>query len=290
MVSIGGVINGGFRLFREQPIALAVWWAVGTAFAALTTLIWLQVQDPSIYGSPADYFRQIVEVYAAYYLLAIIVTLINSTAAFRAVMRPAERRFAFLRIGMDELRVFGIGALWTVVAFIFYMLLIAFGIVLAQLLYANGAGVTGWGMIPALLFLLSPIYSLMIWLHVRLSPALALTVYRRSFVIGEAWRVTRGQFWRLFGAYLPLLLLIFIVWVASAVFAAGAYWSAILNGTSPALALESMRGVGPLTIVGWFFSGVVSVLFYALWAGSVGTATNQLIGNDGRVDYADTFA
>ena len=289
MVSIGSVIGGGFRLFREQPVTLAIWWALQTAYAAAGTLLMLPMQRSALLQSSNTYMTTMLLAVVPFYLLFFIVGLLQSTAAFRAVMRPDERKAGFLRVGIDELRVLGIGALWSIAVLIFYFLMIAFGIVLGRMIYADGYGVQGPGMIPLLLLLLAPIYSLMIWLHVRLSPALPLIVLRRSFAIGEAWTATKGEFWRLFAGYLVIVLILLAAYLATLAIVAGPYWAAMIRGASPAMAAEAVAGIGPLTITGWFINGAMSVFAYALWAGSVGTATQQLIGAEGGIDYAETF-
>lgn len=286
MISIGSVIGGGFRLFREQPVALLIWWGVTTVFSAGTGLLTMQAIWSVGPMSPATLFLQIL---LPSYLLSIVVGVVLSAAAFRAVMRPAERRFGFLRVGMDELRVLGMGALWFLAFLLFYFLMMAFGIVLGGMLYADGNGVSTLGMIPALLLLLAPIYSLMIWLHVRLSPVLPLILLRRSFTIGEAWQSTKGEFWRLFAGYLVIVLIMVAAYIVANLVVAGPYWGALLRGASPIVAADAMYGIGPLTIIGWLVNGAVSTLGYAVWAGSVGTATQELIGLHDGVDYAETF-
>ncbi|MCW5725399.1 MAG: hypothetical protein KIS81_10660 [Maricaulaceae bacterium] len=41
----------------------------------------------------------------------------------------------------------------------------------------------------------------LIWLSVRLSPAMALSLRLRAFRVAEAWKGTRGLFWPLFGGF-----------------------------------------------------------------------------------------
>lgn len=288
MVSIGGVIGGAFRLFRDSPVALLIWWAIATGFAAASTFALGAFQQPEAVRMPGA-MGSAIAMLLLFYLVMILVSVVQSAAAFRAVMRPDEGMAGFLRVGMDELRVFGMGALWVIALIVWYFLLAAFGVVIFRLILSGGPGIGPLGLVAIMLLLLSPIYGLAIWLHVRLSPALALTIRHRSFVIGEAWRITRGQFWRLFAAYAVIWLLIIAIYVALAVLLTGNYWAALLRGVSPAVAAMGAAEIGPLTIVGWFVNGAVSASIYAFWAGSVGTATQQLIHDDGQ-NYADTFA
>lgn len=288
MVSIGAVIGGGFRLFREQPVALAIWWGLATIVAAVLTLLTLSLQPRG--ALTANFWLMVVQVHLPFYLLSIVYGVAISAAAFRAVMRPDAHKAGFLRVGMDEARVFAMGALWFLAVVIGYLLMVALGVVLGRMIYAEGYGPSGLGMILLLLVLLAPVYGAMTWLHVRLSPVPPLLLLRRAFAVGEAWRVTKGQFWPLFAGYLVILLIVLAAYLAAAAIVAGPYWGALARGASLDGATGAMAGIGPLTVAGWFVNGAVSVLSYALWAGSVGTATYQLIGAEGMVDYAETFA
>jgi hypothetical protein len=130
----------------------------------------------------------------------------------------------------------------------------------------------------------------MIWLHVRLSPVLPLIVLRRRFAIGEAWRMTKGEVWPLLGGYAAIMLIGLVATIAAYAVAVGPYLGALARGASSNMATEAIAGIGPLTVIGWIVNGVVVAIIYAMWAGSVGTATYQLIGAEGGgVNYAETF-
>jgi hypothetical protein len=46
----------------------------------------------------------------------------------------------------------------------------------------------------------------MIFVSVRLAPAAATSIARKRFAFFEAWKVTRGRFWALFGSFFVLML------------------------------------------------------------------------------------
>ena len=290
MISIGSVIAGAFRLFREQPVALLIWWALATMVAAATGLAILQVMSPSAAPpTPEAAIFSLLAVFLPVYLFGILISVVQSAAAFRAVMRPYESMAGFLRVGMDELRVLGMGALWTIALLIFYFILAAFAFIVGDMLGGMRGVGSSLGLLLILLVLLSPIWGGMIFFHVRLSPALPLTILRRTFVIGEAWRATKGQFWPLFAAYLVVTLLILALYIFVFALLSGPVWAALVSGISPTVARGAWGTFGPFMVFGWFVNGALSTVVYALWAGSVGTATQQLIHDQGA-DYAETFA
>jgi hypothetical protein len=81
-------------------------------------------------------------------------------------------------------------------------------------------------------------YAILIYFAVRLAPASAITVARRQFAFFDAWTVTKGRFWALFGAFFIVFLIalaieIVIGIVVFSVAMAGA-WSTLMSaGPSP---------------------------------------------------------
>ena len=290
MVSVGAVIAGGFRLFREQRVALLIWMAVALALSASTSLFFIAGVNPRMEGlrTGARSSFEMIGWLLPFYALTAIVVLLQTAAAFRAVMRPNERAAGFFRLGMDELRLLGLGFVWLVVALILYFLLVMVAFSVAAML-AGALGPPGPGILFTLAIILLPIYGLMIYLHVRLSPAIPLTLLRRQIVIGEAWRLTKGQFWPLFAAYLVIMLMLIVGYLLLLAVIWGPYLGTLVSGASGvAAAAAQVQVFGPMMVVGWVAGAAFSAASYALWAGSVGTATLELLGTN-RPDYAATF-
>jgi len=81
-------------------------------------------------------------------------------------------------------------------------------------------------------------YAILIYFAVRLAPAAAITVARRQFAFFEAWTVTKGRFWALFGAFLIVFLIalaveIVIGIVVFAVALSGAWSAFMAAGPTP---------------------------------------------------------
>lgn len=62
-------------------------------------------------------------------------------------------------------------------------------------------------------------YGAMIYFAVRFAPGAATSIARRRFAFFDAWKVTRGRFWALFGSYFLLFLLHFIAGIVLSIVA-----------------------------------------------------------------------
>lgn len=222
MVTVGGIINGGIGLVRERPLAILVWGllymvaVMGMMATVFVPFIQLTMANAAQPGSidPTRMFGLMAEMYLLDFVMLILFTVLLA-AALRAALRPAERAFASIRLGMDELRLVGLALLLTLAFFVMMMVVvIVMGLLMAAIGLAAGngggapsaAGFAGIGV--GMVVMMVAMYALPIFFAVRLSPAFALTMLRRKIVVGEAWRLTRGNFWVLFGGYIVLGLMV----------------------------------------------------------------------------------
>ena len=58
-----------------------------------------------------------------YYIVLMAMLLVLNNAAYRAVLRPRDSRYAYLRVGMDELRILGLGIAVFLVFFLIEILI-----------------------------------------------------------------------------------------------------------------------------------------------------------------------
>jgi len=305
MVTVGGMINGGFRLVRERPLAVLAWGAIylvatgammASVFVPFMQLMMANAANPNSVN-PGQMFGLIGEMYLINFVMLLIFTMLMS-AALRAVLRPSERSFASIRLGMDELRMIGLTLLLVIGFFVMMLVLgIVMGIVFAAIGIAAGgggtpsaAGFAGIGIGFVLMMLV--IYAAPIFFAVRLSPAYALTMLRRKIIIGEAWRLTSGNFWVMFGGYLVLglimmaayLVIVMIVFIPAMATAGGA----------PGMAMAMSQGqfggtLGVVLVIGGALMAMLAGVSIAIWAGAIGAATNGLLGTT-DVDLEETFA
>ncbi|WP_439478403.1 hypothetical protein [Brevundimonas sp.] len=210
----------GFRVVRRRPMTL-IFWAlfyglimVG-AFALLgPNLIGFvtateQLEQSGSTPSLEDFapiFQMMGLLFAVLLPLSLIASAMIYAAVSRSVLRPGESAFGYLRLGMDEVRVLAV----SVVLFIVFMVLmvVTSGIIGAVI------GMTVAAEMPALwllvvLLILAAICAF-IWLSVRLSLAIPITMAERRIAIFDSFGFTRGRFW-------PLLGMALLAWVMSIV-------------------------------------------------------------------------
>jgi len=250
--SIQDVAFTGFGVVRQHPPALFAWWLFALAFSLLMGGVFVGLAGPdfakliAISGQPTPDPAQLMALMgrlAPAYLIFVVLALgsnaILSAAMIRAVLRPRDDRFGYLRLGADELRQLGLLFLTCLVfTGVYFGVAIVVGIVVGLLL-----AVTRTGMNVLLIVLLLSVAAVMLFLAVRLSLAAPLTFDTRRINLFGSWGLTRGRFWRLFGTYLLVFALVAVVYLLSLllIFAVGA----ILNGGDPTAAWGT-PGMGSL--------------------------------------------
>ena len=217
----------GFRLPRERPGTVLVWGAVLVAGKALTTAVLATsgagegmaafARAGGAPGADPAGVAALLPGAAPGLLLSAGVGVLTATliyaALLRAVLRPTERRAAFLRVGPDELRLLlvlvgllalaGLGAVVLVVALAMLILPLA-----AAAGYALSAGT------PLVMALAVAILS---YPTVRLSLAPSATMAEARPAPFGGWPLTRGAFWPLMASSLMAAGLAAVVFVTAEV-------------------------------------------------------------------------
>ncbi len=234
--SIQDVAFTGFGVVRQHPKGLFAWWLFALAFSLLLGAVFVGLAGPdlgklmAISGQPtADptqlmaLMSRLAPAYVVFVVLVLTSNAILSAAMIRAVLRPQDDRYGYLRLGTDELRQLGLLLLTSLVfTGVYFGVAIVVGLLLAVTRAATN-------MLLIVLFL--SLAAVMLFLAVRLSLAAALTFDTRRINLFGSWGLTRGRFWRLFGTYLLVFALAAVVYLLSLllIFAVGA----ILNGGDP---------------------------------------------------------
>lgn len=297
MISVGRILEGAFGVFREHFTAVAVWAGIYLA-CNIAAIVAMQpmlgaVADPALSEDPAAAVAAMGPVWLLGFLTA-IVGVVLYTASMRSVLRPDAGGVAFLRLGMDELRTLGLLLLFVIAAFVLF-----FGASLIVGLFIGGVAAGSESI--ALTIILSilvglVVFGALIFLVIRLSLAFPLTLHRGAFAIGEAWRLSRGHFWKLFGAALVVTMIGFVLSIAINLVATGGYFADILaaagNPEASARAAERQAAaMGSFSI--WMIlqaigGAAVAAVWLALSGGSVASAARLLI-DDEFDDAEDVF-
>lgn len=300
MVTVGDIIGGGFRLVRERIASVAVWallylaMNVAVVFAMRPFMLnMMAMQAATAAGTAPDPTAMLSGMGTAFgvYALLMIGLLVLYTAALRSAVRPQESAFAYLRLGMDELRMLAIGVIFMVGFFILYILLA----LVAGVIGAVVGFIARDAIFPVAVVLIVAVMCVLVFFQVRFSLAFALTMFRGKIMIGEAWQISKGRFWTLFGAYFVLGLIVFASAMVIFTISAGPYFAELSqSGFSPAgmqaaqhHQMERQFGtVTVLTVVGWVLGAMFGALWITLGAGAAGAAAIGLLGED----FADVGA
>jgi hypothetical protein len=229
----------GFRLVRKRPAAFAAWclfyllFVIAAVAAVIATLapMFMQLAHPAaVMGSGqgsgfgdvaqvAAFVRNnlpILLVGAAVMIpLVLIWAVMMMCAIFRAVLRPDEKGFGYLRLGGDEVRMIGLHLLIFVLGLAVW--LVVGGVALAAVLAAKtGVAVPAgvWAFVGLLGLLAVLAY---VFVVVRLSLCAPQTFAERRITLFGSWRLTRGHFWGLFGMYLLVIAIVIALQIVNAV-------------------------------------------------------------------------
>lgn len=289
MISVGKILEGAFGVFREHFTAVAIW---GGIYLAGNIATWLAIQpllstagSPLLGGDPIAAVSAMTPVWVIGFLSSIMGAVLY-TASMRSVLRPDAGGFAFLRLGMDELRTIGLLLLFSLVATILFI----FAALVFGLFIGGMAGASDSMVLTTLLAL--PVglvvFGMLIYFIIRFSLAFPLTLHRGAFAIGEAWTRSRGHFWKLFGAALVITMIGIVVSIPVNMIASGGYLADIVAaaGDPEAAALAAERQAASLgsfnmsMILQSIGGAVLATIWLALSGGSAASAARLLIGDE----------
>jgi hypothetical protein len=186
----------------------------------------------------------------------------------------------------------------SLVLIILFYIGFAIAAVLVALIAASAGAVAGAGGAAAVGIVgILLVVGAFVWLEVRLSLAFPLTLLRRKIIIGESWRLSRGRFWTLFGAYLAIFVIIVVISIVGGLVTSGSYvFDMIRNAGNSAGMQQVMQAqmarqfgsITAITVIGWIVNAVLGAVVIALSGGAVATAVRELITDEDSI--AETFA
>lgn len=199
----------GFRVVRRHPMAL-VFWALfyvvvmAVAFAVVGgNLIGLtaaaeRLESAGGAPTPEDFMplmQGYMSVFAVLAPISLAASAVLYAAIVRSVLRPTETAFGYMRVGMDEVRVLVVSLALLV------LFMVAGGLATVIIGVLVGFAAAGGGAVIWILVVLATLAAIAagIWLAVRLSLAIPITVAERRLAILDSFKVTKGRFWPLLG-------------------------------------------------------------------------------------------
>ena len=271
----------GFRLTRRAPVAVLSWAAayavfigilfllVGPHFVTVLSVITEMQAQGQTEPSPEDVERlmQAYGVIIGWAMpLGLLFSAVISTAIARSVIRPEDRKFGYLRVGKDELRVLGASLL---VSLIMFAVTFA-GFMIVTVATAGAMALPALWLVVVLLSL--AIIGLLIWLSVRLSLVVPSTFAEGRIMLKPAFAMTgKKVFWPLLGmAIIAGIMAMLVGLLGSAV---AAPLSLMVGGSEQLVAMQGasvpslLSALGPMLAVSLVVQAVLSaaqiVIMYA---------------------------
>ena len=249
----------GFRIVAERPWAVAIWaglqlvvtlafelfvaYSAGPAFTRLAQLgLQPPSQDPTVM---LDLLRQVAPTYLVLLVGGLTLNAVLYAAMNRAVLRPGESRFGYLRLASDELRQLGLFAIFAGLGLAAYFSMILVAVVLIVIIGLVGG--EGLGLALGLAILLPAFIAAFVFLAVRLSLASPMTFETHRIDLPAAWRMTQGRFWPLLGTYFIAFALSVVVIVLTFAIALAAV--AVAGGGIGALGSEMQTNLSSIAAV-----------------------------------------
>ena len=197
----------GFRMVRRHPLAVVFWTALYLlAFAAFfgvfgASLASMLASTETLQGTeptPADLeglSQTYLSLFALVAPLGLLLGAVLNAAVARAVVRPQDRSFGYLRLGMDELRVLAVTLVMAIIIGVGTMVLFTVVGICVGLAAAVNVGLA-W--LTGIVLGLGAVVAV-VWIMVRLSLAVPITVAERRISLFDSFGLTRGHSLSLLG-------------------------------------------------------------------------------------------
>ena len=256
----------GFRMTRRKPLVVLAWAA---CYFAMLVALGLVVAfafggtvraDLALLARTND-LRELIDIVARrkgtllpLIALAVALQSVIAVAIMRAVLRPADRRLAYLRIGPEEGRQFIVALVGWIVALVVTALPSAVLVLIGAGLISLGAVETNrWVEVLGAI----AVAGLSIWAGVRLS-LLSITTFAEGKIdLRRTWALTDHHFWHLLGMYALAFVITFAVSVAQTVVA-----GLILgfSGGATNIVMLALSGLANLLLAPFFFTVQMVIL------------------------------
>lgn len=281
----------GFRLARRKPMTLLIW----ALLYLLFTVAIFALAGGSIVGlmNAANELEGVVNptpddmapFMTAYFgllawlgPLALAFSAVMYTAVNRAVLRPQEKGFGHVRLGMDEVRVGVVMVVLTILGAILGFLVAVTAALVVGL--AQAALGDAGGLVAVLAFI--GMVVLFVWLCLRFSLALSITFAERRFAIFDSWKVTKGRTLGLLGMALIAFVMVIVVQILATLVALPLVLA--VGGFGQLAQIDSMgldqilATMGPVVAVYLVLTAVVSALQLGIMYAPFAAAYRDITG------------
>jgi hypothetical protein len=217
------VLAGAFVALNWQGVVDYMNWATTLSGRAAGD----DPNDPFSVMTPPASVMALGGLYFLFLIFFYLLFAAYEAACLRWMIRGETKGFMGLALDGDTWRVYFTYWLWFFLLIAVYIVcaIVAFGAIAGLAAGAHGdsstPGPTGLVAVVVVLAILL----MLLYFGVRFSPAAATSVAKKRFAFFDAWTVTKGRFWALFGAFILLWLMYMVgVMVLSGVgvFAMGA--------------------------------------------------------------------
>lgn len=299
--SVTSAATAGFGVIGRAPLAVLAWGLVFLVvlIGPMVGLMWglapqfielfKAMPDPASTSSDAAdqaLVAQMMQLQASMmgvnllsWVGGTLVQAVVAGAVFRAVLRPDQKRWAYLRLGKSELWLALVTLVQGVLFMMAYFAVVLIGFILGMIVYLVGSAAGDAGKLVAgllIVLLVLAAVGALIWGVLRLSMAGPMSFAEGKFLLFESWTFTRGQSGRLLGAaVLLLLILVALELVVYAIVGVAVFgsWGGIkatvetLQGQPPQAWLHAFWPLAAIaTVVLSLLAGFAMALVCAPWA------------------------
>lgn len=192
----------GFRIVRRKPTVLVGWslfcivMTGAMSLLMIDSLVALATAAEGLEGGGEPTMEQLAQVGRLYLNmigwaapLGLVFGAVLNTAIARAVLKPQASAFAYMRLGMDELRVAAASlVVGLVTAFVGVVVLGAAGALATFAVSADQSALAGLAILVGLAGA-----ALLLWMAARFSLVVPVTLAERRVAPFESWTLTRGR-------------------------------------------------------------------------------------------------